>query len=206
MWGSNDFGFSSKESEGRSGGMLMIWNSRKFKMQSESRGDHYLCVQGLWGQEEIPIAIVNVYAPCEAAKKRVLWEKLSDLLATRPGFRWCVLGDFNSIRMEVERKGVGDFMRREEMIEFDSFITDSELVDLPLIGRKFTWSRIDGSSMSRIDRFLLSEEWCMQWPNSSQWCLEKGLSDHCPILLQDEVKNWGPRPFRMLNCWSEMEG
>jgi hypothetical protein len=25
--------------------------------------------------------------------------------------------------------------------------------------------------MSRIDRFLLSEEWCLQWPNSFQVAL-----------------------------------
>jgi hypothetical protein len=98
------------------------------------------------------------------------------------------------------------FSRREEMAEFDSFISETELVDLPLIGRKFTWSKLDGSSMSRIDRFLLTENWCNQWPICSQWCLDKGLSDHCPILLCEKITNWGPKPFRTLNCWSEMEG
>jgi hypothetical protein len=32
------------------------------------------------------------------------------------------------------------------------------LFDLPLAGRQFTWFRGDGSSMSRVDRFLLSED------------------------------------------------
>jgi hypothetical protein len=45
------------------------------------------------------------------------------------------------------------------------FIEDNNLVDIPLHGRKFTWFKGDGLSMSRLDRFLLSEEWCLVWPN-----------------------------------------
>ena len=41
---------------------------------------------------------------------------------------------------------------------FNSFIEDNGLQDLPLFGRIFTWFKGDGTSMSRIDRFLLSED------------------------------------------------
>lgn len=37
------------------------------------------------------------------------------------------------------------------------------LVDPPLIGRKFTWYRTDGSVMSRLDRFLSSDVWVQEW-------------------------------------------
>jgi len=40
---------------------------------------------------------------------------------------------------------------------FNNFIDRHALVELPFIGRRFTWYRGDGHSMSRIDRFLLSE-------------------------------------------------
>jgi len=35
--------------------------------------------------------------------------------------------------------------------------------------------------MSRLDRFLLSEDWCAHWPNMIQRALIRGLFDHCPI-------------------------
>jgi len=35
--------------------------------------------------------------------------------------------------------------------------------------------------MSRIDKFLLSEDWCFGWPNCVQTALLRGLSDHFPL-------------------------
>ncbi|PNX83289.1 cysteine-rich receptor-like protein kinase [Trifolium pratense] len=37
--------------------------------------------------------------------------------------------------------------------------------------------------MSRLDRFLLSGEWCLTWPNCTQVVRMRGLSDHCPLVL-----------------------
>ncbi|MCI58612.1 endonuclease/exonuclease/phosphatase family protein, partial [Trifolium medium] len=50
-------------------------------------------------------------------------------------------------------------------------------------GQKYTWYKGDGTSMSRLDRFLLSEEWCLTWPNCVQVAQLRDLSDHCPLIL-----------------------
>lgn len=34
----------------------------------------------------------------------------------------------------------------------------------------------------------------------------RGLSDHCPIMLTIDDQNWGPKPLRMLKCWSYIQG
>lgn len=60
--------------------------------------------------------------------------------------------------------------------------------------------------MSRIDRFLVFENWLNIWSNCSQWGLQIGLSDHCAMLLRDKVISWGPKPFRIQNCWREVSG
>jgi hypothetical protein len=91
-------------------------------------------------------------------------------------------------------------------IPFNRFIDESFLIDLPLRGRIFTWYKVDGNTMSRVDRFLLSEEWCLTWPNSSQTAQLRGISDHCPLLLSANEENWGPRPLRMLKCWRKVPG
>ncbi|CAK8571268.1 unnamed protein product [Lathyrus sativus] len=60
--------------------------------------------------------------------------------------------------------------------------------------------------MSRLDKFLISEEWLRRWPASSRWALEKGLFDHFPILLADDMKKRGPKLFQMLDCWKNIDG
>lgn len=60
--------------------------------------------------------------------------------------------------------------------------------------------------MSRIDWFLLSENWCLTWPNCLQMASSRGLSNYCPLQLCIDVANWGPKPVRMLKCWENFTG
>jgi len=60
--------------------------------------------------------------------------------------------------------------------------------------------------MSRLDRFLLSFNWCMQWPNCIQVANQRGLSDHVILELYADVENWGPRVLLMLKCWADFPG
>ena len=80
------------------------------------------------------------------------------------------------------------------------------MIDLPICGRLFTWYRSDGITTSRLDRFLLSEKWCERWPSCIQVAHQRGLSDHVPLFLHADESNWGPRPLRMLKCWSDYLG
>jgi hypothetical protein len=74
---------------------------------------------------------------------------------------------------------------------FNLFIEDKLLIDLPLCGRRFTWFKGDGISMSRLDRFLLSEEWCLNWPNCLQIVLLRGdptiVLFSCPLMRKSGV-------------------
>lgn len=154
-----------------------------------------------WGCTKQKCFVVNIYAPCNIAGKRKLWE---DLRMTKTGFgkgKWCLVGDFNAVSRSCERKGVGGQISNKEMVEFTSFAADMELLDLPLLGRKFTWYRSDGTAMSRVDRFLLLEDWISNWGVVAQWALRRDVSDHCPITLKMGCQDWVPKPFRFNNCW-----
>jgi hypothetical protein len=76
-----------------------------------------------------------------------------------------------------------------------------ELVDLPILGRRFTWFHTNGSTMSRIDRVLMSDDWLRIWANPSLWVLPRTVSDHCPLVIRYNSADWGPRPFRFNNHW-----
>lgn len=72
-------------------------------------------------------------------KKRESWNRLRLLKDQFSSGEWCIGGDFNEVGRQSERKSVSNQINREEMNEFNEFIQSMELVDEPLLGKKFTW-------------------------------------------------------------------
>ncbi|GAU10132.1 hypothetical protein TSUD_420020, partial [Trifolium subterraneum] len=165
-----------------------MWDSTEVEVWSTTSFEHVLLCHGRFISSNEIFYVVNVYAPCDFGAKQHLWDSLSVRLQTLAGRRVCVCGDFNAVRCLEERRS-----SRVEPRQCLRFIEDNNLVDLPLGGRKFTWYKGDGLSMSHLDRFLLSEEWCLAWPNCLQIAQLRGLSDHCPLVLVASEENWGPR-------------
>ncbi|GLU02749.1 hypothetical protein SLE2022_199870 [Rubroshorea leprosula] len=203
LWGSEDMDWVAKSSTGMSGGLICVWDSKILKKKETIEGDNFIGVFGLWGVEEIPVYILNIYSPCQLSSKRVLWEELQVLINSRKG-KWCLAGDFNAVRRAEERAGCT--VVSNEMREFDAFIHNNELCDLPLIGRKYTWYNSNGQQMSRIDRFLFSEDWMSKWGEMKQWGLKRSVSDHCPLMIKNEQVDWGPKPFRFFDVWLDQPG
>lgn len=108
---------------------------------------------------------------------------------------------FNEVKSTNERKGRSVYFLGSISRRFNEFIEEAGLVDVPLVGRKFTWSRLDGRCCSKIDRSLISNEWKIEWGPGKLRGLPKGSSDHCPIFLHYCVQNWRPKPFRVFNTW-----
>jgi len=80
------------------------------------------------------------------------------------------------------------------------------LEEVRSIGRKFTWCRPNGSVMSKLDRFLLFDDWLSQWPDTTQFVLERDFCDHCPILLRSRIIDWGPKTFKIMDWWLKDKG
>ncbi|XP_038996102.1 uncharacterized protein LOC120120551 [Hibiscus syriacus] len=117
----------------------------------------------------------------------------------------CIWGDFNMF-LDVEEK-VG-FSTNQGIIElFINFVFEAGLLDLPLVGGRFTWcnNRVPPTFV-RLDRFLLTAEFEVAFPDMSQKLLHKSLSDHNAIHLSVFAVDWGPKPFRLLNHWLEDDG
>jgi exonuclease III len=206
LWGNAPHAFSFRPSVGASGGLLTIWDTTEVEVWSSVSRDHVLWCHGRFLSSGEEFHVANVYGPCDSAAKQGLWDSLSLRLQSLGGKRVCVCGDFNAVRCVDERRSLRVGQRPLDHIAFSRFIDDTFLIDLPLSGRKFTWYKGDGVTMSRLDRFLLSEEWCLTWANCTQAAQLRGISDHCPLILSSDEENWGPRPLRMLQCWREVPG
>jgi hypothetical protein len=107
-------------------------------------------------------------------------------------------------RFPSERSGEGS---RSAMREFSDFISEMGILDFPLAGGAFTWSRtFDPHVWSRIDCFLVSPDWEARFPVSSQKRLPRLYSDHFPILLDCGDFSRGNRSFKFENMWLKAEG
>jgi hypothetical protein len=66
------------------------------------------------------------------------------------------MGDFNAVCRGDERSGINNVdgvATSTEIIEFRSFLEELELVDLPLLGRQFTWYQASGRAMIELIEF-----------------------------------------------------
>ncbi|XP_028083239.1 uncharacterized protein LOC114284511 [Camellia sinensis] len=185
------------DADGITGGLLCVWRPKVFDLIDCCSNRNCIILSGKMHQA-IECVVVNVYAPNDRSVRRNLWKTLGNL---KPKFSkpWCIGGDFNEVKSVAERKGC---IRRDGgMNGFNDFINTLELMDVPMIGKKYTWCNSQGGERwSRLDRFLVNPEW-LEWFSFKLWGLSRSLSDHCPILLMEDERDWGPKPFRFLNAW-----
>jgi hypothetical protein len=153
-------------SEGNSGGILSIWSKVNSSLIFTFIGDGFVGVCLEWGVTKKICFIVNVYAKCDLNAKRRLWD---DITMSRGGFgdgAWCIVGDFNAVRCREERRGIGPIISSSltvEMREFNIFINNINVEDVPVMGGSFTWFHPYGVAMSRLDRMFVSEGSCSLW-------------------------------------------
>ncbi|RVW34589.1 hypothetical protein CK203_079345 [Vitis vinifera] len=149
------------------------------------------------GRLRIFVAICSLWPKQLSSQEGFLGGAFRHCWAAYP--RWCVGGDFNVIRRSSEK--LGGSRLTPSMKDFDDFIRDCELIDLPLRSASFTWSNMQENPVcKRLDRFLYSNEW-EQFPQSIQGVLPRWTSDHWPIVLETNPFKWGPTPFRFENMW-----
>ena len=95
-------------------------------------------------------------------------------------FPWLLVGDFNFMRSPENRNRPGD--DNSEMLLFNEAI--SGVVELPLQGRKFTWTnKQDPLLLKRLDWFFTSNDWNSTFPETSVSTLTMKTSDHVPCLM-----------------------
>lgn len=145
------------------------------------------------------MAFLRVYGPCGVVERHRLWEELS-IMNDIWELPWCICGDFNEVRYMHERQGC--IRSSRGMQDFDSFIDNHNLIDIPIQGARYTWiSSSSVFSSSKLDRFLISVGWEDHFPSISVTAMARPMSDHKPILLCCNIDDWGPPPWRFERMW-----
>ncbi|GJR44939.1 RNA-directed DNA polymerase, eukaryota [Tanacetum coccineum] len=202
-WGNYAFEFSHSNSVGNSGGILCVWDPGSFHKHNHTLSDYFVILRGVWLSNGADLLVVVVYGPHDLRDKRDLWDYLLHTVNSWKG-EIVMMGDFNEVRYKSDR--FGSAFNAQGAEDFNSFITSAGLVEVHLGGNAFTWCHKTASKMSKLDRFLISENLLIKSPHFSAITLERYLSDHCPILLRELSFDYGPIPFRFFQHWLELDG
>nr|GEX40755.1 RNA-directed DNA polymerase, eukaryota [Tanacetum cinerariifolium] len=141
VWGNSNFEFASKNSKGKSGGIISIWDPSKFTLQKSVDGDGFLALSGTRHSPDTFCNIIVVYDPQCLHKKKKLWHDLRKLYMDFDSLT-IIMGDFNEVRADTER--LGTTFCHQGAINFNDFISSSGLFDLSLCGLRQNRSRING--------------------------------------------------------------
>jgi len=205
--GDNKAGWVHYEGENGGGSLLSMWHTDAFIYESHEVGKGYIAVFGQNIKSNSMCVVVNVYVACSLREKKTLWGELTRIKMASQVQNWCFCGDFNAVRSQSERKGVrARENQSSEIVDFNCFIDANLLIELPFVGKKFTWFNSKGSTKSRLDRVLVSEEWLQIWPMCKQYVQRREVSNHCALVVKSVEKDWGPKPFRTIDAWLSEKG
>ena len=94
------------------------------------------------------------------------------------------------------------------MRRFSQIINELDLMDLPLQGGSFTWrGGLINQRMTRLDWFLVTNDWDAHFGWAMQRLMSRSTSDHFPVLLEvGGLLVRGPLLFRFGNMWLKADG
>ena len=83
---------------------------------------------------------------------------------------------------------------------FNAVIDSFDLREIELTGRQFTWANsLTDPTYEKLDRLLVTTEWELKYPLVTVHALDRGVSDHTPLLLEnnDPAFSGHPKQFKM---------
>nr|GEY92738.1 RNA-directed DNA polymerase, eukaryota [Tanacetum cinerariifolium] len=133
----------------------------------------------------------------------MLWDYFSFLIGNWDA-EVVIMGDFNELCDISER--FGSLFNKHGAEAFNSFIVNAGLVEVPLGGCSFTWCHKSTKKMSKLDRFLISDNLMCSCPSISSTSLDRFLLDHRLIIMHDAHYDYGPIPFKFFHYCFELDG
>jgi len=147
--------------------------------------------------------LTTVYGPTERNAKNGF---LSELISCQPAQStpWICLGDFNLI-CDASDKNNGN-INRTHMRKFRRALDASELFELRLLNRRYTWSNGRASPMLvHLDRVFCNHDWSNLFLEIGLQALSSSLSDHCPLFLCSQKQQPRKATFRFEHFWIRIQ-
>ncbi|XP_019167296.1 PREDICTED: uncharacterized protein LOC109163029 [Ipomoea nil] len=196
------------DNTGRSGGLALLWkknNTARLLGYSKTHIDVEVSIIGFpnW-------RMTCYYGYSERTRRTESWDLLK-LLATQSDLPWIVIGDFNDLLYQYEKKG-GNPHPNSLLRGFGETIDQCGLAQLPMTGYQFTWKTGKGTPgwiQEKLDKVLVSDQWRDIVNGATVANLMTRKSDHSAIFMAIRhygARRDGARRFRFEMAWLYDEG
>jgi hypothetical protein len=182
---------------GTRGGILVAWR------QGVLYSDHSVSVRFRL-HDEPAWWFTGVYGPHQDAEKVGFLEELREIRSFCSG-PWVIGGDFNMIYSAEDKNN--ENLNRAMMGRFRRFVNDYELKEIPLLGRRYTWSNErEAPTLVKLDRVLCTTDWEDMFPDCILQSQATQISDHCPLVLGLTEGGHGKKRFHFESFWTKLPG
>ncbi|KAK8485907.1 hypothetical protein V6N12_007923 [Hibiscus sabdariffa] len=118
VWYTDNYEYVFAHAKGRAGGILIVWDSERFRLLAKEMVSRYVVVEGTWIKDDWRCGVIGVYAPCVFEEQVRLWGVLGGVIVSKQ-HPWCVCGDFNMVLRPEESWGCSTMPKG--MSEFGDF-------------------------------------------------------------------------------------
>lgn len=179
------------------GGIIVAWDPNLVEGGAADLKTFSLSLEITLRQNNSRFYLTAVYGPTEHAEKD---DFLIELIASQPVLStpWICLGDFNLI-CEARDKNNSN-INRSLMRKFRQALDASELMEIRVQNRKYTWSNGQRNpTMEYLDRVFFNNEWADIFRSANLQALSSSLSDHSPLFLSNYSQPYRMAIFRFEN-------
>lgn len=149
--------------------------------------------------EGVSWSISVVYGPQQDAEKIVFLSELQEVEQSISS-PWLLLGDFNLIYEASDKNN--NRLNRGMMQRFKSTLDRLGIKELPLSGRKLTWSQeCSNPTQTKIDRAFCCLESDILFDSAQMSALSTSCSDHAPLFITGCVEREQNNSFRFESYW-----
>ncbi|XP_061373451.1 uncharacterized protein LOC133315793 [Gastrolobium bilobum] len=182
-----------EEANGFSGGIWVMWNSKKAKEQSLSQTSQFIHICIEVGDLK-KFLCTAVYASLQEETRHGMWEDVS-LLSRSIIDLWILAGDFNDIKSSCKKKGNYN-LNLAKCRRFQTFLDNCQ-------GQK--WNN-HGRVYKKLDRNCANLRWKMEFEDVDARALLKILFDHNFFILSlsNKSQQWQDVGEEVRNVWNRL--
>ncbi|MBA0803426.1 hypothetical protein Gohar_013636 [Gossypium harknessii] len=195
IWGRSMAGYLEVDSEGRKGGLAIMWKDGIEVTIQNNCSHHIDSLVKL--DDSTSLRFTGFYRFAKLNLHGHSWDLLKSIGESVSEY-WIVGGDFNAI-LNDSKKSEGRRKSRVDMEDFQRTIEELALVDIKIVKRWFMWTNNregNGLIRERLDRFLFSATGVENTPFLSTYVVRQACSDHDAVILdtlghkpRDEMKD-----------------